>query len=105
MYKDIRIYGEKTHSININNSGTLNEQSLQFAKKTFLFDLLREHADELIRHTQHYPQQDICDVDLKADFIIMNTKTYNKMLKIIENLPEERVSSVEKYLNFPKLEP
>lgn len=36
MYKDIRIYGEKTHAININNSGTLNEQSLQFAKKNIL---------------------------------------------------------------------
>lgn len=103
MYKDIRIYSEKTHSININNSGTLNEQSLQFAKKTFLFDLIREHSNELIKHTQHYPQQDICDVDLKADFMIINTKHYNKLIALKDSLKDEH----EQYKNieFPKLEP
>lgn len=72
-------------------------------KKTFLFDLIREHANELIKHTQHYPQQDICDVDLKADFIIMNTKTYNKLIALEDSLKDEH----KKYKNikFPKLEP
>lgn len=103
MNNDIRIYSEVTHPLNLNNSGTLNEQNLQFAKKTMLFDLLRNHADELIRHKQHYPQGDISDVELKADFIIMSTKNYSKMLKIIENLPKERQETIDKYLNFPKL--
>lgn len=103
MYKDIRIYGEQKHSLNINNSGTLNQQNLQFAKKTMLFDLLREHADELIKSKQYYPENDISDVELKADFVIMGTEVYRKIIKLIEGLPDERREKAEKYLNFPKL--
>lgn len=93
MYKDIQVKDKRTHPLNLNNSGTLNEQSLQFAKKTMLFDLVREHANELIKHTQHYPQGDISDVDLEADFVIMTYKEYKKLSKNKES----------KILKFPKL--
>jgi len=103
MCKDIRIYGEQTHSLNLNNSGTLNQSNLEFAKKTLLFDLLREHANELVSHRQGYPENDISDVELKADFVIMGTEVYRKIIKLIEGLPEDRKEKAEGYLNFPKL--
>lgn len=103
MYKDMRIFGEQTHSLNLNNSGTLNKHSLEYTKRTMLFDLLREHVDQLVSHRQHYPQNDISDVELKVDFVIMDAEIYRKIVKLIERLPKERSNTAKKYLKFPNI--
>jgi hypothetical protein len=100
--EDINLYKKNTHSLNTLN-GVLNEDNLQFAKRTMLFDAIREHT-ELVRTSQKYPNNDISDVDMEVDCVIMSRHRYNKMLKILSNLPEERQDTIKKYLNFPKLE-
>ena len=81
MHNEIHIFKKITHPLNINNSGTLNNTNLQFAKRTLLFDALRNYSDELVKHLQHYPQGDISDVDLMLDFVIMSTKQYQELVK------------------------
>lgn len=100
MSKDIHIKSEQSHYLNINNSGTLNEQNLNFAKRTLLFDALRKHANKLVKHTQQYPEGDISRVDLSLDFVILDTKTYSKILKVLQNYPEDRIETLEKYINI-----
>ena len=99
MNNDLHIKKDIVHSLNINNSGTLNEQNLQFAKRTLLFDALREHANELVKHKQSYPKNDLSDVKLSLDIVILDTKTYSKILKVLQNYPEDRQESIEKYIN------
>ena len=81
MHNEIHIFKKITHPLNINNSGTLNNTNLQFTKRTLLFDALRSHSDELVKHLQHYPEGDISDVDLTLDFIIMSTEQYQELVK------------------------
>ncbi len=102
MNKDIRIYSKKTHSLNTLN-GILNEKNLEFAKQTMLFDAMREHTS-LIKTKQHYPHNDISDVEMELDIVIIPTKVYTKILKLVEGIKEER-QTVDEYLKFPKLKP
>lgn len=97
--EDTVLYLEKTHAINLNNSGTMNQSSLDFAKRTMLFDAIREHTN-LVKTTQHFPQGDISDVDMVIDCVIMSRKRYEMLLKILSKSKEVK----EKYINFPKLE-
>ena len=76
--EDIILYNTKTHSLNTNN-GILNEANLKFAKQTLLFDTIREHV-ELVKTKQHYPQNDISDVDMEIDCVVMSRKRYNKLI-------------------------
>jgi len=75
--EDIFLYKTKTHSLNTLN-GILNEDNLQFAKRTLLMDAIREHTD-LVKTKQHYPHNDIADVDLTLDVVIMSRKQYDKL--------------------------
>lgn len=102
MNKDIRVYSKKTHSLNTLN-GILNEKNLEFAKQTMLFDAMREHIS-LIKTKQHYPHNDISDVEMELDIVIIPTKVYTKILKLVEGIKEER-QTVDEYLKFPKLKP
>ncbi len=100
--EDIILYNKQRHSVNLNNSGTMNQQNLDFAKRTMLFDTIRKHTD-LIKTTQHYPQGDISDVDMEIDCVIMSRKKYDKL----KQLEKKFVINQEptEYLKFPKLEP
>lgn len=100
MNKDIHIFKQQTHSLSLNNSGTLNEQNLQFAKRTTLFDALRDYSNELVHHNQGYPQGDISEVVLTADFVILDSGTYSKILKLLSEFPKERTESISKYINI-----
>ncbi len=106
--EDIILYKKQTHAINLNNSGTMNQQNLDFAKRTMLFDVIREHTD-LVKTKQGYPNNDISDVEMEIDCVIMSRKKYDKLIKafnILNNLDESKQENkVNKYLKFPKLEP
>lgn len=93
----IFINNKTIHSLNINNSGTLNEQNLQFAKTTFLFDNLRKYANKLVKHSQHYPNNDISDVDLKLDIVILSTKEYEYLTS--------KLNKMQNKLFNPKIKP
>jgi len=95
--EDIILYKKQTHAINLNNSGTMNQQNLDFAKRTMLFDTIREHT-ELVKTKQGYPNNDISDVDMEIDCVVMSRKRYDYLLS---NQHEVK----KKTLNFPKLEP
>ena len=98
--EDIILYKKQTHAINLNNSGTMNQQNLDFAKRTMLFDCIREHT-ELVKTKQGYPNNDISDVEMEIDCVIMSRKRYDLLTKFHKSFKEEK----EKYLKFPKLEP
>jgi len=102
-WEDRHIYAESKHSINTLN-GILNDANLEFAKKSFLNSVMKEQLD-LVKTKQHYPHNDISEVDMTIDFVIMSGDTYRKMIKVIESLPQEREESIKKYINFPKLQP
>lgn len=98
--KDIILYKKQTHAINLNNSGIMNQQNLDFAKRTMLFDVIREHTD-LVKTKQGYPNNDISDVEMEIDCVIMSRKRYNKLVNF-----ENKGLFVEKeFIKFPKLEP
>lgn len=94
MLKEIKVYNKQLHSLNINNSGTLNESNLQFAKRTILFDSLRAWSNELVKHVQDYPQNDISDVELTVDFVILDPKRYKQLLDM-ENMLNNAKTIVE----------
>ena len=99
--EDIILYKKQTHAINLNNSGTMNQQNLDFTKRTMLFDCIREHT-ELVKTKQGYPNNDISDVEMEIDCVVMSRKRYNKLVNF-----ENKGLFVDKkeVLKFPKLEP
>jgi len=102
--EDIILYKKQTHAINLNNSGTMNQQNLDFAKRTMLFDVIREHTD-LVKTKQGYPNNDISDVEMEIDCVVMSRKRYNKLIKLQNALDNQYKDSKKEVLNFPKLEP
>lgn len=113
--EDIILYKKQTHAINLNNSGTMNQQNLDFAKRTMLFNVIREHTD-LVKTKQGYPNNDISDVEMEIDCVVMSRKKYDNMLKAIEesfkrqskliyNIAGQVVGQQNDFLKFPKLEP
>lgn len=100
MNKDIYICRETTHSLNTNN-GILNKANLEYAKKKFISEVIKDHLD-LVKTKQHYPNNDLSDVDMKLDFVIVDTKRYNKLIQLEALLEEEQEKY--KYIKFPKLE-
>lgn len=98
--EDIILYKKQTHAINLNNSGTMNQQNLDFTKRTMLFDTVREHTD-LVKTKQGYPNNDISDVEMEIDCVVMSRKRYEMLLKNLGKSKEVK----EEYMKFPKLEP
>lgn len=98
--QDIKIYNITTHSLNTLN-GVLNEENLEFAKRTFLFNSLRPHVS-IVKSRQEYPFNDISDVSMVIDVAIVSRKRYNELLDY-----ERTIKKLEKVgnenINFPKL--
>ena len=104
--EDIILYKKQTHSINLNNSGTMNQQNLDFAKRTMLFDVIREHTD-LVKTKQGYPNNDISDVEMEIDCVVMSRKKYNDLIQLKQATESfrEKMFTKKEVLKFPKLEP
>jgi len=80
MNKEIIIHKELKHSVCTLN-GIMNESNLEFTKRTMIFDALRNHTD-LVDTFQHYPVDDISDVDMTLDVVIMSKKRYDKLIAL-----------------------
>lgn len=80
------IAGELHTAININQSGTLNDEKLKKEREFYLKTLTSWMAPELIRKTQHYPYDDIANVEFKADFVVMQRETYDYIKSFVESL-------------------
>ena len=104
--EDIILYKKQTHTINLNNSGTMNQQNLDFAKRTMLFDVIREHTD-LVKTKQGYPNNDISDVEMEIDCVVMSRKRYNDLIQLKQATESfrEKMFTKKEVLKFPKLEP
>lgn len=94
MNKDLHIFKRDVQSLSLNDSGTLNQSNLEFSKKTLLYDSLRNHANDLITHSQGYPENGFSNVTLTADFVIVNSVTYMKMIKLMESLPKDSTKDI-----------
>lgn len=73
-------------AVNINNSGTLNENKLERERQNVMMDAVRYLADELIKTRQGYPHGDVSEVDFSGDFVILKRKDYNLVKLFLENL-------------------
>ena len=104
--EDIILYKKQTHAINLNNSGTMNQQNLDFTKRTMLFDCIREHTD-LVKTKQGYPNNDISDVEMEIDCVVMSRKKYNDLIQLKQATESfrEKMFTKKEVLKFPKLEP
>ena len=104
--EDIILYKKQTHAINLNNSGTMNQSNLDFAKRTMLFDVIREHTD-LVKTKQGYPNNDISDVEMEIDCVVMSRKKYNDLIQLKQATESfrEKMFTKKEVLKFPKLEP
>lgn len=97
---DIFIYAENKHVINTLN-GVLNQDNVEFAKRTLLFDAVRQHT-ELVSVKQHYPQNDLSEVEMKLDVVVMSRKRYDRLMKF-SKLANKSEKEDKEYLKFPKL--
>jgi hypothetical protein len=102
--EDIILYKTQTHAVNLNNSGTMNQSNLDFAKRTMLFDAVREHVD-IVKTKQGYPNNDISEVEMEIDCVVMSRKKYDKLIKLQSALDNQYKDSKKEILIFPKLEP
>ena len=103
--EDIIIYDKRIHSINLNNSGTMNQDNLDFAKRTMLFDLFRDKID-LIKSKQGYPNNDISEVELTIDCVVVNRKRYKTLVELeSKNVIDAKltIDINQEYLKFPNL--
>ena len=99
--EDVFIYGENKHTINTLN-GVLNEDNLALAKRTLLFDAFRQHID-IVSARQHYPKNDLSEVELKIDVVLMSRKKYERLMKLDKELNKNYNPSKKEFLDFPKL--
>lgn len=77
------VHAEETHAINTNN-GILNDEYLRYHKKQFLKKAISYLTDEVVKHKQSFPTNDLSDVTLSTDFVVLTRKQYDKIIKIIE---------------------
>jgi len=78
--KEIIINKRYKHVFQAKN-GIPNESNLQFAKKTLLFDSLRERID-LVKDKSEYPKEDSVTIELSLEIAIIDLKRYNELLRI-----------------------
>lgn len=78
------VYGIYNSAVNINQSGTLNEEKLNRERKLFLKSCVEDLAPELVSKKQGYPHDDISEVEFETDFVIIKRKDFDKVLKYIE---------------------
>jgi hypothetical protein len=76
--KDLRIQGETVLDMPTKN-GVLNEENVNFAQRTVLFDALRSHKD-LVKYKQGYPLDEVSHVSFRADFMILSIDRYMELL-------------------------
>lgn len=75
-------------AININQSGTLNTEKLDKEKKLFFRASTVHLVEELVKKVQHYPHDDISEVDFEVDVVVLKRKHYDKIKQFIEGLDE-----------------
>jgi len=99
---DIFLYKEAEHYINTLN-GILNEDNVEFAKRTLLFDVVRPHT-EAVSVKQHYPENDLSKIELKIDVVLIDRERYERLIRFENALNNQyNDSTKKKYLKFPKL--
>lgn len=85
MLRTIQVYKETTEELGLNPSGTINQQNLLFAKQTLLFDTVRQYASDLVYHKQGYPNDGYSDVHLECDFVIVDKREYDQLIRYKED--------------------
>lgn len=70
----IHINQKNTIETRVYSKGT-SQTVIDMAKKTLLFDALRNHT-ELVKETRLYPQGETQEIELRADFVILTKEEY-----------------------------
>lgn len=79
------VHAEETHAINTNN-GILNDEYLRYHKKQFLKKAVSYLTEEVVKHKQGFPNNDLSDVTLSTDFVVLTRKDFDKLTGIIEKI-------------------
>lgn len=74
----IHINKKNTITTRVYSRGT-SEGLIEMAKKTLLFDALREYTT-LVSDHRAYPKGEMQDIELKADFVILTKDEYLNLL-------------------------
>lgn len=82
LMNSVQVYKGRTVSQHLYNEG-LNKDSLEKEKQHLLSILLRDQ-DNLINVTEHYPENDIQDIDLEIDLVIIKREELDKIFDIKE---------------------
>ena len=90
----IRVYNEKNTAINVNNSGSLNEQYLNTARNMFIKETALEYLETFVDTYREYPISDIVDVKMTLDVVVIPAEKYEKIQEFINsfNKAEELTS-------------
>lgn len=74
----ISIYKDNTIKTRVYSGGT-SESLIEMAKKTLLFDVMRNHT-ELVTDRRAYPVDEEQKIHLTTDFVILTREEYNNLL-------------------------
>lgn len=85
----VRIKNEKIEYLKVYDNG-LSEANLEFAKKSLLFDTIRNCTD-FIKVTKEYPEDGKQKINLSLDVIVMSVVEYDELI------------AKNKHLKFDKL--
>jgi hypothetical protein len=78
-------YSKEKHTINTNN-GILNEDYLNYHKRQLLKNAVSYMANDVVNVHQHYPHNDLSDVELTTDLVIFKRKDFDKLMNLIDNI-------------------
>lgn len=78
------VYSIAKEAIDTNN-GLLNKQYIEGRRKRQMVEVMSHLVDDLIHVKQEYPENNISDVTLTADFVIMKREDFDLIKDYIEN--------------------
>ena len=92
--KNYQVAYKLTTEINTNNSGTLDTQMLERAKRAFIMETVGVWSNELISTRQEYPKENTTEVTFGIDVVILKRKEFDKIKRFYEQLLESREESI-----------
>lgn len=81
------VHFEEKDAVDTNN-GILNAEYLTYQKRRLLKNAITYLTDDLVKHRQEFPNNNISDVNYSADFVVMQRKDFDELEKLIEGLDE-----------------
>lgn len=79
------VYDRKEHNISTNN-GILNNTNIRKEKVSLVKNAVEYLAEEVVSSVQHYPVNDISQVDLELDVVVLKRKDFEFLKEQFQKL-------------------